>query len=170
MLGVRPTAGLDEVRRAHRRRIIDVHPDAGGSVAAAARVNQAYDVLRDTAAAPTQSAPAESARPPVGAEVRIAPDGGDVDRLFVLDGAPADLLARIADAGHDVGEVVYVDALSGMVEIVVGEPPGVGQLAVTVGEPTPEGTTVAFTLDALGITPAPPIRDVVDALMAALRN
>lgn len=55
-----------------------------------------------------------------------------------------------------------------MLEIVVGTPPGVGQLAVTVGDPTADGTSVAFTLEPLGVTPAPPIGPVVEALMAAV--
>jgi hypothetical protein len=57
-----------------------------------------------------------------------------------------------------------------MLEIVVGDPPGVGQLAVTVGAAHRDGTVVSFTLEPLGVVPAPPIRDVVAALIGALRG
>lgn len=92
----------------------------------------------------------------------------DVDAYFVVDVSPADLLARLAEAGHAVGEVVYVDPHVGMLEIVVGEAPGVGQLAVTVGGTAGDGTEVSFTLEPLGVTPAPEIGPVVAALMDAI--
>ncbi|MGC8477052.1 MAG: hypothetical protein ACP5NP_11925 [Acetobacteraceae bacterium] len=45
VLGVPPDARPAEIRAAHRRAIRAAHPDAGGSTAQAARVNQARDVL-----------------------------------------------------------------------------------------------------------------------------
>ena len=45
LLGVGPGASLAEIRGAHRRLIARVHPDAGGSVELANRVNVARDVL-----------------------------------------------------------------------------------------------------------------------------
>ncbi len=45
LLGVGPDAGLDEIRAAHRRLIVRVHPDAGGSAELARRVNLARDTL-----------------------------------------------------------------------------------------------------------------------------
>jgi len=115
----------------------------------------------------------EPADPPAVAAPAEPPTAGpplDVDHYFVVDSAPADLLLRIADAGHEVGEVVFVDPQAGLLEIVVGDAPAVGQLAVAVGVPSDEGTEVSFTLEPLGITPAPPIGPVVEALMAAVRR
>ena len=66
--------------------------------------------------------------------------------------------------------MVFFDPHEGLLEIVVGDAPAVGQLAVTVGDARPEGTPVSFTLEPLGVTPAPPINDVVGALMAELRR
>ena len=45
LLGVGPQASLTEIREAHRRLIVKVHPDAGGSEELANRVNVARDTL-----------------------------------------------------------------------------------------------------------------------------
>jgi hypothetical protein len=45
LLGVAPNATLADIRAAHRRLITRVHPDAGGSVELANRVNAARDTL-----------------------------------------------------------------------------------------------------------------------------
>ena len=45
LLGVGPDATLAEIRDAHRRLIAKVHPDSGGSVELANRVNVARDTL-----------------------------------------------------------------------------------------------------------------------------
>lgn len=45
LLGVDANASAEEIRAAWRRRMKDAHPDAGGSAAAAARLNEARDLL-----------------------------------------------------------------------------------------------------------------------------
>lgn len=47
VLGITPTASLTLIRAAYKARIREAHPDAGGSEAEAALVNEAYDVLSD---------------------------------------------------------------------------------------------------------------------------
>ena len=166
VLGVDRDADSDTVRAAHRQAIRRTHPDAGGSTFAAARVNEALEVLQRTAPAVARHESPAEATPPTEAPVDPRPD--DVDRFFVVADDPRSLLSRLAEAGHDVGEVVFVDSHAGILEIVVGDPPRVGQLAVMVGEEEAGGTPVSFTLEPLGVDPAPPIDSVVGALMAAI--
>ena len=45
ILGLAGAATEEEIRAAHRRLILRVHPDAGGSADLAARINRAKDVL-----------------------------------------------------------------------------------------------------------------------------
>jgi preprotein translocase subunit Sec63 len=45
LLGVGEGASIEDIRAAHRRLIVKVHPDAGGSAGLATRVNAARDAL-----------------------------------------------------------------------------------------------------------------------------
>ena len=89
---------------------------------------------------------------------------------LVADDDPVELLLRMADAAHEIGEVVFVDPHDGLLEVIVGDPPGVGQLTATVDETTPDGVPVSFTLEPLGIVSAPSIHEIVEELMALVRR
>ena len=147
----------DAVRRAHRRAIVAAHPDTGGSAARAALVNQALDTLGRAT---------DHGRRRLSAPATPTPPAPRPAHVPLRD--PAEVLLRLAEVAHDVGEVVFVDIEAGLLEVVVGDEPGVGQLTASVDVANRDGVPVAFTLEPLGVAPAPRIEDVVRDLMGRL--
>jgi hypothetical protein len=164
VLGLAHDASWDAARQAHRVAIRAAHPDAGGSGGEAARINQALDVLRAASDAGERAfavpEPTRSASPSVTHRPAV-------DASFELE--PHELLMRLADVAHDVGEVVFVDPVAGLLEVIVGVEPAVGQLTAALDDSVDEGTPIVFTLEALGSAPAPPIETVVADLLRRFR-
>lgn len=164
ILGVGPGASAAELRAAYRARLRLAHPDLQGRDGGTATVVAAYRVLRD-------AEPADPVAPvaPVPATAAVVVDGDTVTAEL-----PAgDLLALLVDAGDTIGEVAYVDRLSGLVEVVVDIPDHGACSVVWTLEGRATGitgqevgsTTAWCTVEPLGGGPAPPAA-VVAALLA----
>ena len=172
-LGLEKEAQADDINRAYRALIRQAHPDAGGSTAVAARITEAYHWLQR---AGTEPSPTPKPAPPPQSARPGPPTAGKSDDSFVLLLPPGDVFARLVEAGHELGEVSYLDPATGMVQVTFTADNGVVcQLAATVvsgppSDPGPPDTRVEFTLDPLASGDAPPIGRVVAHLARLIRQ
>ena len=166
VLGLSDAPDWSDVRAAHRRAIVRTHPDAGGSAGDAARVNQAFDLLRKISGNGERPIPGGAPAPPTAP---VPGSRSTSPEQLIADDDPVELLLRMADAAHEIGEVVFVDPGAGLLEVIVGVEPAVGQLTATLDDSVDEGTPIVFTLEALGSAPAPPIETVVADLLRRFR-
>jgi hypothetical protein len=123
VLGVGPAASAAELRAAYRARLRAAHPDLhGGGDAGTAEVVVAFRVLRAVGPEPVPEGPIE----PVPAAAVVV-DGDTV----TADLPAGDLFALLVEAGDALGEVSYVDAQGGLLEVVV-DVPGHGACSVVL--------------------------------------
>lgn len=170
-LGASPT--WDEVRTAYRARIQVAHPDrAGGSTASAVELNAAYATLLRARREGTLHQPAgpdRAADVPSTVDEPWGPSevlDGDTVRLAV---PPDEAFVRLLDAAHHIGAVTYVDRSCAIFETLVAvDGEGACSLVVTL-QGRAEGTDAFCTLEAIEHVGRPPVRPVVEALVAALR-
>ena len=148
-LGIDLDAPAVEVRSAFRRLLRRHHPDiAGGDGTAARRLTEAYRVLRQ----PPERVPAATA-----------------DDTLVLALPPDEAFDALLDAGAAIGDVTYVDAEAGLLEVLVTFDDGRRASALVTLQGRATGTTDAFvTLEGLGNDPAPAPAIVLAALVDAL--
>jgi len=168
VLGVAPGADPVALRSAYRRLIRDRHPDHAGQdhTAAAARIIEAYTVLRRVAPVP---APAAAPTPPPPDDDRspIAPLGDDT---LVVRGR-ADVAVRLLlDAAHDLGEVTYVDLGAGLVQLVVTFEDGPVCLLLLTVRRRARHVEVQLAVDSLDVRPAPPVAAVTALLVDVIRQ
>jgi hypothetical protein len=172
-LGTAPTWA--EVRVAYRAQIAAAHPDrAGGDADRAALVTEAYATLEQAhregrlhhrvtapvAPRPATDVPAAFDEPPEVLD-------GDTVRIHA---PPDEAFARLLDACHHIGDVTYVDRSCAILETLVRvEGEGVCSLVITL-QGRADGTDAFCTLEAIEHVASPPVRAVVEHLVAALRR
>ena len=159
-LGLEKGARADDINRAYRALIRQAHPDAGGSTAVAARITEAYHWLQRAGAQPP---------PPPTPPQPDQPSPVTTDDSMTLLLPPGDVFLRLVEAGHQLGEVSYIDRDAGIVQVTFTADNGVVcQLAATVvsgGSDSSRGDArVEFTLDPLASGEPPPIERVVNRL------
>lgn len=173
VLGVSAADGWDVVRAAYRRRIRAAHPDTHGvgATPAAARLNQAYTVLSrarrsgelrtpETRPASSPAPPPPPPPPPVG----VAVVGSDT---ILLAAPPDEAFALLLDAGHQVGNVSYVDRGCAIFEVVVRQDGETCSLVVTL-QGRAHGTEAFLTLEAMERPASLPPDRQLERLVAAL--
>ncbi len=168
-LGLEKGAQADDVNRAYRALIRQAHPDAGGSTAVAARITEAYHWLQRAGVEPPQ---VSTAPPPPQPD---PPATAKADDSYALRLPPGDIFARLVEAGHQLGEVSYIDRDAGIVQVTFTAHNGVVcQLAATVVSMPSRASRgearVEFTLDPLASGEAPPIDQVVDRFARLFRR
>jgi hypothetical protein len=182
-LGLPADATFPEARAAYRRLVRVAHPDVAGpaGTADAARLNQAFAVLRAQAgslgarataghpeppSAPPPPAPAPPPRPsPYEEAVQAELAAGDT----LLLRAPADeAFAALLEAAGRVGDIAYVDRQLLIIEAIVRFEGGPSCSFLVTLQGRVDGTEAFCTLESLEAAPTPPVRPVVEALVAAL--
>jgi hypothetical protein len=161
VLGVGPTASVDDVRGAYLRLIRGTHPDlAGGEPGATrrtARLTEAYAVLRRTV-------PVE-----VDVEVDERPAVSRLDQDCFTIEAPADeAFAALFEAAGRVGHIAYFDRNLGILETVVRFEGGPTCSVLLTLQGRAHGTEVFCTMESIEAAPTPPISPVIEAIVDEL--
>jgi hypothetical protein len=191
VLGLASGATRAEVRQAYLRAVRAHHPDlADGSPRDAldrtrrtSHITEAYVVLQGALRGsgrlpddpadqppppPTSRPPAPPAAPAVEHVVGPIVDTGEHDTIVVT--APtAETYALIAEAASRIGEVAYHDRQLGILETIVRFEGGPSCSVVLTTVPRGPGTTeVQCMMESIEADPTPPIRPVIEALIAEL--
>lgn len=168
-LGLGPAPTWTEVRVAYRAQIAAAHPDrAGGDPHRAALVNQAYATL-DRAHREGRLHQVPRPRPPGPEPLDEPPEVLDGDTVHI-QAPPDEAFVRVLEACHRIGDVTYVDRSCAILEALVRvEGEGVCSLVITL-QGRAGGSDAFCTLEAIEHVASPPVRQVVDQLVTALRH
>lgn len=172
ILGVEPSATLDELTAARRRRAQQVHPDLGGDGVEMQRVNAAYDEavrLLSVAPDPTPPAPARSQR---GArrDVRrpVFRHGVQYDTpSFTVDVLPVEAFEALLVVTSWIGEVVNDDPPY-VLEVLLHDPLACFCRLDLV--PDAGATTISLAVAPADGHAAPDIEEVRDLWVACLNE
>ena len=168
LLGVGASTPWEEVRRAYRDQLMASHPDAAGAQASPERTEQvveAFRTLRELTDDGLKPLPTDSG---FGFEDH---DFNDPNAPLVLHARPGDVFVRLCQAGEHIGHVSYKDRDANILQITLDSSEHWGPSQLTA-ELTADGdlTLALFSLEPMGVRPAPPIGDVVADLAESLRR
>jgi hypothetical protein len=177
-LGLGSTPSWTEVRVAYRAQIAASHPDRpGGDPARAAVVTEAYATLERAhhegrlaeVRAPAPVPPRPSRHPAPVPPLDEPPEVLDGDTIHLV-APPDEAFVRLVEACHRIGDVTYIDRSCAILEALVRvEGEGVCSLVITL-QGRAHGTDAFCTLEAIEHVASPPVRDVVERLVDALRH
>jgi hypothetical protein len=168
VLGIDATASADETRDAYRRLLRAHHPDVAGpaSTHRAARLIEAYTLVKSAPPAASDPPPTPPAPPPPPPPPPPSPPPASADRpdAILLPAATRAVFDQVREAADVLGDVSYVDAQNGILETIVqweGWP--ACSLLVTLQQ-RGDTTLAQCELESLDGRPGPPIERVVREL------
>lgn len=178
VLGIAPTATLDEVRAARRRLALDRHPDRGGDPAAMRELNVAFDAavrailhppasrpsaMHDDAPPAPRPAPQDQPLPPRQARRLVEHDMPS----FTIDVLPVEAFEALLVVASWIGEVL-VDDPPYLLDVHLTDPaPCWCRLELL---PEAGGTTVNLTVASVGPSLAPSVEAVRDVWIDQLNT
>ncbi|MFN8038185.1 MAG: J domain-containing protein [Acidimicrobiales bacterium] len=186
VLGLEPGCDQAEVRAAYRALIRVHHPDLAAptdttaATVRTARLTAAVSVLDGVLAAHGGTVPAPSPPPPPPPAAAPAPprsstaatepaDAAVLDEGAITIGAPPpEAYALLYEAAGRVGDVAYVDAHLGILEIIVRFEGGPSCSVVMTLQGRATHTEVFCSMESIEAAPAPSIRPVLEALVTEL--
>ena len=193
VLELRGDASWTEVRASYRRLLRLNHPDVHAGAEAAqrtARIISAYALLarlteegrkplrqprqpNSRTARPPQEARA-APRSPSTPEAEPASPNGEAAASASLGRTPADaperVFQRLSEAAPEVGEVLSSNEATGTLDVGLTEIGKGSILRAEVGRNSKGETVIGFTLHSPAGVSAPPIRPVVQRLLARIRG
>jgi hypothetical protein len=167
VLGLSPTASLDEVRSARRKLAAQFHPDHGGDATRMGEINVAFDAAVFLLLHPSAPAPAEApiAPPPAAPTTRprryreVQHDAPS----FTIDTLPVEAFEALVVVTSWMGEVL-VDDPPYLLEVHLTEPgPCWCRLDLV---PDAGASTVTLSVASIDETPAPDVEAVRDLWVA----
>lgn len=182
-LGLQPGCDRAAVRAAYLARVRIHHPDVASrpspdATRRTARLNVAQELLLaaiDRAGGTVPAPPPPSAPPSPGPRpVPTTHDstGAEVvdEGTVAIDAPPPEAAAALYEAASEVGNVAYYDRQLGILEMIVRFEGGPSCSVVMTTQGRATHTEVFCTMESIEAEPAPAIRPVLEALVAALRT
>ncbi|HZJ26366.1 MAG TPA: hypothetical protein VFF40_05025 [Acidimicrobiia bacterium] len=178
VLGVSADSPWADVRAQYLRLVRRHHPDGANDLAESGRrtvitaeITAAYAVLltaRDRPADPVRRARSQPT-PSAWAAARVSTDTVDDSRRVLLDAPFGDAFLALLEVAHLVGDVSYVDRLSGVLEVIVTFAPTQATSLLIYLETSQAGITEAvLSVEPLGVHPPAPLDPLVDRVAILL--
>lgn len=187
VLGVEADASWSEVRASYRRLLLLNHPDVRSGAGASkrtARITSAYALLSEVTANGRKPFPLPRVRDRElfsqqgvspqqgGAEPKQADSAVGGEEVLEREPAhsPGEVFGRLRSAAAEVGELRRADRRSGRIEVSLGAVGRRSILQAEVGQNSEGETTIGFTLRSPAGAAPPPIRPIVERLLAGIRG